>query len=47
MIQWESAIFRRFYISSIFQDGGMVMDEAGRNGENWHLAQQLADHVIA
>ena len=21
-----------FYISSIFQDGGMVMDEAGRNG---------------
>ena len=21
-----------FYISSIFQDGGMVMDETGRNG---------------
>ena len=24
----------------------MVMDEAGRNGENWHLAQQLAQPVI-
>ena len=31
---------------SIFQDGGMVMDETGRNGWNWHLAQQLAQHVI-
>ena len=35
-----------FDTSSIFQDGGMVMDEAGRNGGNWHLAQQLAQHVI-
>ena len=26
---------------SILQDGGMVMDEAGRNGGNWHLAQQI------
>ena len=24
----------------------MVMDENGRNGENWHLAQQLAQPVI-
>ena len=24
----------------------MVMDEAGRNGGNWHLAQQLAQLVI-
>ena len=30
-----------FYTGSIFQDGGMVMDEAGRNGRNWHLAQQI------
>lgn len=30
-----------FYISSIFQDGGMDMDENGRNGRNWYLAQQL------
>ena len=22
------------------------MDENGRNGRNWHLAQQLAQHVI-
>ena len=35
-----------FYISSIFHDGGMVMDEAGRNGGNWHLAQQITHHVI-
>ena len=30
-----------FYTSSIFQDGGMVMDENGRNGRNCHLAQQF------
>ena len=24
----------------------MVMDEKGRNGGNWHLAQQLTYHVI-
>ena len=24
----------------------MVMDEAGRNGRKWHLAQQLAQPVI-
>ena len=24
----------------------MVMDKAGRNGGNWHLAQQLAQLVI-
>ena len=24
----------------------MVMDENGRNGRKWHLAQQLAQHVI-
>ena len=35
-----------FSTDRIFQDGGMVMDEAGRNGRNWHLAQQLAQHVI-
>ena len=36
-----------FYISSIFQGRGMDMDEAGRNGGNWYLAQQFTDHVIA
>ena len=35
-----------FYTSSIFQYRGIVMDENGRNGGNWHLAQQLAQHVI-
>ena len=35
-----------FDTGSIFQDGGMVMDEDGRNGEKWHLAQQLTYHVI-
>ena len=35
-----------FYTSSIFQDGGMVMDEAGRNGLKWHLAQQITQPVI-
>ena len=30
-----------FATSSIFQDGGMVMDENGRNRGKWHLAQQL------
>ena len=24
----------------------MVMDEAGRNGGNWHLAQQIVQPVI-
>ena len=24
----------------------MVMDEAGRNGRNWHLAQQIVQPVI-
>ena len=41
MKQCEIAIFGRFYTSSIFQDGGMVMDEAGRNGLKCHLAQQI------
>ena len=36
-----------FQDSSIFQDGGIVMDENGRNGRNLHLAQQFTDHVIA
>ena len=40
MKQCEIAIFGRFYTSSNFQDGGMVMDENGRNGGKWHLAQQ-------
>ena len=35
-----------FDISSILQDGGMVMDEDDRNGRKWHLAQQLAQNVI-
>ena len=35
-----------FYIGSILQDGGMVMDEDGRNGGNWHLAQQIVQPVI-
>ena len=34
-----------FDIVSIFQDGGIVMDETGRNGWNWHLAQQTTYHV--
>ena len=24
----------------------MVMDETGRNGGNWYLAQQIVQHVI-
>ena len=35
-----------FYISSILQDGGMVMDGTGRNGRKWHLAQQITQLVI-
>ena len=35
-----------FATGSIFQDGGWVMDENGRNGRKWHLAQQLTYHVI-
>ena len=35
-----------FATGNIFQDRGIVMDENGRNGRNWHLAQQLAHHVI-
>ena len=35
-----------FATGSIFQDGGMVMDEAGRNGGNWHLAQRNIQPVI-
>lgn len=34
-----------FEDGSIFQDGGWDMDENGRNGRNWHLAQQIAYHV--
>ena len=34
-----------FVTGSIFQDGGIVMDEAGRNGRKWHLAQQITYHV--
>ena len=30
-----------FYTDSIFQDWGWDMDEDGRNGGNWHLAQQI------
>ena len=35
-----------FYTGSIFQDGGIVMDENGRNGWKWHLAQQITQLVI-
>ena len=35
-----------FDTGSISQDGGMVMDEAGRNGGKWHLAQQIVQPVI-
>ena len=35
-----------FQDSSIFQYRGMVMDENGRNGRKWYLAQQIAYHVI-
>ena len=35
-----------FYTGSIFQDRGMVMDEDGRNGRKWHLAQQITQLVI-
>ena len=30
-----------FDTSSILQYRGMVMDENGRNGRKWHLAQQI------
>ena len=36
-----------FEDSSIFQDGGWDMDENGRNGRKWHLAQQLAQLVMS
>ena len=36
-----------FDTGSIFQDGAMVMDETGRNGRKWHLAQQLAQLVMS
>ena len=35
-----------FSTDRIFQDGGWVMDENGRNGRKWHLAQQLTQLVI-
>ena len=35
-----------FATGNIFQDGGIVMDENGRNGRNWHLAQQTTQPVI-
>ena len=35
-----------FDTGSIFHDGGMVMDETGRNGRKWHLAQQITQYVI-
>ena len=35
-----------FEDSSIFHDGGIVMDENGRNGRKWHLAQQITQLVI-
>ena len=35
-----------FDTGSIFKDGGTVMDENGRNGGNWHLAQQITELVI-
>ena len=34
-----------FATGSIFQYRGMVMDENGRNGGKWHLAQQTTYHV--
>ena len=30
-----------FATGSILQYRGMVMDETGRNGRKWHLAQQI------
>ena len=36
-----------FATSSIFQHRGMIMDENGRNGRKWHLAQQIIDPVIS
>ena len=35
-----------FATGNIFQDRGWDMDENGRNGRKWHLAQQLAQPVI-
>ena len=35
-----------FAIGNILQYRGMVMDENGRNVENWHLAQQITQPVI-
>ena len=45
MERWKSAIFRRFLRWQHFPGRGWDMDEAGRNGRKWHLAQQLARHV--
>ena len=44
--QWKSAIFGRFLRWKHFPGRGMVMDENGRNGRNWHLAQQITEPVI-
>ena len=46
-IAWKVLFSGVFDTGSIFQDGGMVMDEAGRNGGKWHLAQQLTQPVIS
>ena len=45
-IRQQSAIFWRFLRWQHFPGRGMVMDENGRNGRNWHLAQQITQHVI-
>ena len=36
-----------FATGSIFQYGGWDLDEAGRNGRNWHLAQQTTQLVMS
>ena len=36
-----------FDTTSISPDGGIVMDENGRNGWNWHLAQQFTYLVMS
>ena len=41
LIRPQSAIFGRFLRWQHFPGRGMVMDETGRNGRNWHLAQQI------
>ena len=45
MERWKSTIFRRFLRWQHFPGRGWDLDENGRNGRKWHLAQQITYHV--